>query len=129
VHFYRQGLLLEQQSVLEVEKVRSHSLLKNILPETIIDQLQHGQNLVAAQFEEVWRRALLWRGVASARVISSRPPRCSQVTILFSDLVKFTELSAGLSARSLLWFLNDKFSRFDELTNEFDVYKVRVLCR
>jgi hypothetical protein len=52
-------------------------------------------------------------------------PCCTQVTILFSDMVKFTEFSAGMTARNLLRFLNDMFSIFDDLTNELDVYKAR----
>ncbi len=53
IQFYRQRLLNEQRSVLESERGRSRTLLTNILPESIIEQLQRGDHLIAGRFNEV----------------------------------------------------------------------------
>jgi hypothetical protein len=53
VHFYRERMLQEQRSLLEAERARSHTLLKNILPDSIIMELQRGDDLLASRFEEV----------------------------------------------------------------------------
>ena len=86
---------------LRVEKERSEALLRNILPRTIIDRMRRGETVIADHIDEA--------------------------TILFSDLVGFTELAARLPAGRSIELLGLLFSRFDELAAEHGLEKIKTI--
>ena len=45
-------------------------------------------------------------------------------TILFSDIVTFTNIAAAVQPIDIVNMLNDLYSKFDKCTNDNDVYKV-----
>lgn len=49
------------------------------------------------------------------------------VTIFFSDIVGFTDISARLDPWRVANMLDRLYQRFDELSQEFDIFKVRTL--
>ena len=49
------------------------------------------------------------------------------VTILFSDIVGFTSLTASVPTKDIIVMLNDMFARFDRLTEKHGVYKVETI--
>jgi len=83
------------------EKEKSEALLLNVMPNRIINRIKAGdQNPV----EEI-----------------------SEVGVLFADIVDFTQVAARHSAEATLHFLQDVFTQFDHLCEEFDVEKVKTI--
>ncbi|MDD2816471.1 MAG: adenylate/guanylate cyclase domain-containing protein [Thiotrichaceae bacterium] len=86
---------------LQIEQDKSEKLLLNILPKPIADRLKRGERVIADSFPEV--------------------------TVLFSDLVGFTQLSAGVSASQLVEKLNEIFLAFDILTELHGLEKIKTI--
>ena len=83
------------------EKQRSEDLLLNILPADIAERLKADETVIADHRESA--------------------------TVLFADLVGFTELSRTVSAARLVELLNDLFSRFDRLTQQHGAEKIKTI--
>lgn len=89
------------ESALEKEYARSEGLLHNIMPAEVATRLKEGEGLIA----------------------DGHP----QVTVLFADIVGFTERSARMSPERLVSLLNTVFSRFDALVEEHQVEKIKTI--
>ena len=83
------------------EQEKSEKLLLNILPEPIADRLKQEPQAIADGFAEV--------------------------TVLFADIVGFTELSSRLSPRELVVQLNEIFSQFDRLAEKYGLEKIKTI--
>jgi class 3 adenylate cyclase len=80
---------------------RSEELLLNILPASISARLKtEGRSLADGHAE---------------------------VTVLFADIVGFTELSARLPPEEVVRMLNEVFSRFDDLSLQFGLEKIKTI--
>ncbi len=86
---------------LEQEKAKHERLLLNILPRQIVGRLNDGETLIADRF--------------------------SNVTVMFSDLVGFTGMSARLPPTTVVHYLNRVFSRFDHLVRELGIEKIKMI--
>jgi class 3 adenylate cyclase/integral membrane sensor domain MASE1 len=92
----------EQMKVwLEAEKEKSEQLLLNILPMPIANQLKQNHRNIADNFAEA--------------------------TVLFADIVNFTKLSATLSPQELVALLNEIFSAFDQLAEQYGLEKIKTI--
>ncbi|MGA9378632.1 MAG: adenylate/guanylate cyclase domain-containing protein [Phormidium sp.] len=89
------------QEALRYQQEQAEKLLLNILPEPIAQRLKLEQNTIADSFEDV--------------------------TVLFADLVGFTELSAKTSPRQLVENLNIVFSEFDLLAEQHGLEKIKTI--
>ena len=87
----------------ELERLHRENerLLLNILPEPIADRLRHGERLIADRFDDV--------------------------TLLFADIVGFTELSSAMQPDELVAVLNETFTVFDDLVEEHGLEKVKTI--
>ncbi|MBE9182567.1 response regulator [Oculatella sp. LEGE 06141] len=86
---------------LQDEQEKSERLLLNILPKAIAEQLKQGQQTIADNFTEV--------------------------TVMFADIVNFTELSAKLTPTQLVQLLNQIFSTFDQLVEQHGLEKIKTI--
>jgi len=91
----------QAEKILLVEQEKSEKLLLNILPKQIAQKLKEGKKDIADGFAEV--------------------------TILFADLVGFTELSENINPPQLVDLLNEIFSCFDELTDRYCLEKIKTI--
>jgi guanylate cyclase len=96
-----QAALKLEHELLQAEREKSERLLVNILPAPIADRLKVSDAAIADAFGEV--------------------------TILFSDLVDFTKLSGRTSPAELVAFLNEIFSRLDELADRHGIEKIKTI--
>jgi adenylate cyclase len=97
----RTAQLQETNQQLVIEQEKSERLLLNILPEAIAKKLKAGQSHIAEGFAEV--------------------------TILFADIVNFTQLSEQISPKELLKLLNEIFTGFDGLTERHNLEKIKTI--
>lgn len=107
---------LSSQRALYVEKERSEQLLLNILPETIARQLMAQQDAIAntSLDPSQYPRELIADHFADA-------------TILFADIVGFTELSSHIPATDVVAILNTIFSEFDDLAERHQLEKIKTI--
>ncbi|RUS86795.1 hypothetical protein EGW08_005455, partial [Elysia chlorotica] len=83
------------------EKARSDSLLYQMLPKTVAQQLKMNQTVAAECYD--------------------------QVTLCFSDIVGFTTLAASSTPFQVVVLLNSLYHVFDEALDQYDVYKVETI--
>ena len=87
----------------QVERLNAENerLLLNILPATIAERLRGGEAVIADDFDDM--------------------------TVLFADVVGFTDLSARWPAREVVGLLNEIFSMCDRLTERYGLEKIKTV--
>ena len=89
------------EAALEAEYQKSEALLHNIMPPAVADRLKENPEVIADSHK--------------------------QVTILFADIVGFTEMSSRSSPEALVSLLNKVFSRFDALVEVGGLEKIKTI--
>ncbi|MEO8331975.1 MAG: adenylate/guanylate cyclase domain-containing protein [Gallionella sp.] len=91
----------QQHQLLADEQKKSERVLLNVLPSSIADRLKNNQGLIADGHADV--------------------------TVMFADLVNFTQLTESLSPDQMVALLNTIFSGFDELSEKYGVEKIKTI--
>jgi len=98
------GFLLvtfRQSRKIRQQKNRSDDLLLNILPADIAEELKINGKAEARKFEKV--------------------------TVLFTDFKEFTQISAGMDAKELVFEVNACFEKFDQICEKYHVEKIKTI--
>lgn len=95
------ALLQEKNSLLTEARSTVESLLLNVLPKPIAERMQIGERRIAENF--------------------------SNVTVLFADIVDFTQLASDLPPEELVALLDAIFSDFDALAERHSLEKIKTI--
>jgi class 3 adenylate cyclase len=90
-----------QNELVEAKSRESEDLLTSILPKPVARRLKAGEESIADAYDSV--------------------------TVLFSDLVGFTQLSRKVTAEESVSLLNELVSSFDEAADEHGVEKIKTI--
>ncbi|XP_059220787.1 guanylate cyclase 32E [Stomoxys calcitrans] len=96
-----EGLVQERTNQLYEEKKKTDMLLYQMLPRSVAESLKRGEPIEAECFD------------------------C--VTILFSDIVGFTQLCSTSTPFEVVDMLNDLYTCCDSIISNYDVYKVETI--
>ncbi|WP_199296044.1 adenylate/guanylate cyclase domain-containing protein [Trichocoleus sp. FACHB-591] len=89
------------EEALRYQQEQADRLLSNTLPAPIAKRLKLQEDTIADSFEEV--------------------------TILFADLVNFTQWASEITPTALVSYLNEIFSAFDQLTEKHGLEKIKTI--
>ncbi|MBR6062002.1 MAG: hypothetical protein IKP67_07990, partial [Spirochaetales bacterium] len=92
----------ERTRALKLEKERSQSLLLNILPIDVADELTRNPDKTIAK-------------------------KFSNATVLFTDIVGFTKMSDNMAAEEVVTMLNSLISKFDERAKREHIEKIKTI--
>ena len=90
----------EVRAALRREEKKSHELLLNVLPGSVIPRLQAGESPIADQYADV--------------------------TVIFADIADFTPLSERLGPKAMVLLLNDLFRKFDHAATALGIEKIET---
>ena len=93
--------LQQTNALLETERERSERLLVNMLPPEIAHRLKQGETNIADHAPEV--------------------------SVMFADIVNFTELSAARSPEDVVEILNAIFNMFDDEVADLGLEKIKTI--
>jgi guanylate cyclase len=91
----------EAMTMLRREQEKSEQLLLNVLPKKIASILKEDDRTIAEHFDSV--------------------------SVLFADVVKFSELTNRLEPDEMVELLNDVFTYFDTLVEKYKLEKIRTI--
>jgi class 3 adenylate cyclase/CheY-like chemotaxis protein len=93
--------LQHKKQLLAIEQEKNLRLLLNVLPAPIAERLKRGERTIAERYENV--------------------------TVLFADLVGFSELVNRNDPAEVVALLNDLFSRYDRLASNLGLEKIKTI--
>jgi len=91
----------QQNGLLAEEQQKSERVLFNVLPSNIARRLKDNQGLIADGHADV--------------------------TVMFADLVNFTQLTEQMSPEQMVTLLNTVFSWFDNMTEKYGLEKIKTI--
>jgi class 3 adenylate cyclase len=98
---YVKGIATRAEAELEAANERSEELLQNVLPQAIVARLKETPSRIAESFEAA--------------------------SVLFADVVGFTEICSSTPAANVVDLLDELFSAFDILVARFGLEKIKTI--
>jgi class 3 adenylate cyclase len=89
-----------QKYTIQAQRDQADKLLYNVLPERIAEKLKQSNETIAEE--------------------------SNSATVLFADIVNFTQISARFAPHEVVDMLDELFSRFDEFVDKYGVEKIQV---
>ncbi|GAB4415850.1 MAG: hypothetical protein OHK0054_06000 [Sideroxydans sp.] len=91
----------QQHALLAEEQKRSERVLFNVLPSNIAERLKSNEGLIADGYADV--------------------------SVMFADLVNFTQLTEQMSPEQMVGLLNTVFTGFDEISEKYGLEKIKTI--
>ena len=91
----------QRNALLKIEQDKSERLLLNVLPKPVAERLKHSQEPIADGFPEA--------------------------TVMFADIVGFTQIASRLDPVQIFALLNRLFSEFDALAERHGLEKIKTI--
>ncbi|MDP2793463.1 MAG: adenylate/guanylate cyclase domain-containing protein [Sulfurisoma sp.] len=91
----------EAHRMLAIEQERAERLLLNILPEPVATRLKNSDQTIADGFADV--------------------------SVMFADIVNFTQVAANMAPNQVFAMLNRIFSAFDDLADDHGLEKIKTI--
>ncbi|XP_015283996.1 PREDICTED: adenylate cyclase type 3 [Gekko japonicus] len=116
---HRKAFLEARQSLevklnLEEQSQQQEGLMLSILPKHVADEMLKDMKKDPSQKEmQQFNTMYMYRH--------------ENVSILFADIVGFTQLSSSCSAQELVKLLNELFARFDKLAQRYHQLRIKIL--
>ncbi|EDV97789.1 adenylate cyclase type 2 isoform X2 [Drosophila grimshawi] len=115
---------IEQRVKLECEREQQEQLLLSVIPAYIAAEVKRS---IMLKMADACQRAGGQASTSATRFHELHVQRHINVTILFADIVNFTPLSSSLTASDLVKTLNDLFGRFDQIAQENQCLRIKIL--
>ncbi|XP_021109216.1 adenylate cyclase type 3 isoform X4 [Heterocephalus glaber] len=117
VHTLVLGVTVAQQQQEELQGMqllREENLMLSILPKHVADEMLKDMKKDESQKDQQQFNTMYMY-------------RHENVSILFADIVGFTQLSSACSAQELVKLLNELFARFDKLAAKYHQLRIKIL--
>ncbi|KAG4070121.1 hypothetical protein HA402_013364, partial [Bradysia odoriphaga] len=111
---------IEQRVKLECEREQQEQLLLSVIPAYIAAEVKRS---IMIKMADECQRA----GGQQTRFHEMHVQRHNNVSILYADIVNFTPLSEQLTASDLVKTLNELFGRFDQIAQENQCLRIKIL--
>ncbi|XP_040080423.1 adenylate cyclase type 3 isoform X2 [Oryx dammah] len=104
----------QQDGLKGVRLLREENLMLSILPKHVADEMLKDMKKDESQKDQQQFNTMYMY-------------RHENVSILFADIVGFTQLSSACSAQELVKLLNELFARFDKLAAKYHQLRIKIL--
>lgn len=126
--FWHIGQCVLTRKILDLERDVEQKTIHSMMPERFVDELLSAKVQIAFMVNQEVRMGS--ENIPPGFRTISLPftvYRMDRVSILFADIVGFTQFSSGLTASQLVGILNDIFCKFDDMALKYNCEKIATL--
>ena len=118
--FWKIAQCVLSQKAMDLERELEEKMILSILPQPFAERMMS----VDVQLSYMMKQSV---GGTDNNDTGFTISQLDRVTILFADIVEFTEFSSNLTAEELVGILNEIFSTFDDLVSRYKCEKISTL--